>query len=307
MVFRIFVCACLLCASCCYCELKVPFARLMAMNPKTMKISSKDRADLKRLCKDYKEKISYLDKKDRNTIPKKIHFIWLGPRPFPEESANNVLSWQKLHPDWEIFFWTDSPNRPVPMAGMTKRLVGEFNFGPFTPLIAESDNWGEKSDLMRIIILLKEGGLYADHDITCIHSWDNFAASFDFVTALQKLRTLSSLNTKVTPEISLILSRPHHPILKKMIQRILANWDKVYKRFSGPKMVWKRVINHTYTHFAYAAKAYHFSSHYRNIILPASYIYLYKNISQKELLALEKAGYVYALHEGAGEWICNRT
>lgn len=307
MFSRIFVCAILLCGGLCYGEQAFPFARLMGLNRKTAKIPPKDRSDLKKLCKDYRKKIAYLGKKDRNTIPKKIHFIWLGPNPFPEESVQNVVSWQRLHPNWEIFFWTDSPDRPVPVEGMKKRFVGDFNFGRFAPLIAASDNWGEKSDLMRIIILLNEGGLYADHDITCIRSWDDFAASYDFVTALQRARTLSSLNTKITPEISLILSRPNHPSLKKMIHRILANWDSVFKRFSGPKMVWKRVINHTYTHFAYVAKKNNYSSRYRNLILPASYIYLYKVVSPRELHALEEAGYVYALHEGAGEWIHNRT
>jgi hypothetical protein len=115
------------------------------------------------------------------------------------------------------------------------------------------------------------------------------------------------LDTKVTPEISLILSRPNHPILKKMIKEIVANWDRVSKEFAGPSMVWKRVIHHTYMHFAAATKKYNNSHKYRNIILPASYIYLYKIVSHKELRVLEKAGYVYALHEGAGEWIHHRS
>jgi hypothetical protein len=160
---------------------------------------------------------------------------------------------------------------------------------------------------MRIIILLKEGGLYADHDITCVRSWDDFAASYDFVTAFQKVRFLSALNAWVTPEISLILSRPKHPILKKMIKEILSHWDKVSLHYAGPKMVWERVIHHTYMHFASTTKAYNNLRHYRNIILPASYIYLYNVVPHKELQTLEKAGYVYALHEGAGEWIRRRN
>jgi mannosyltransferase OCH1-like enzyme len=306
MFSRIFWCAILLCGGSCYGEQNLPFKRLMAMDSKQAQMHSQDRLDYKMLSKDYKKKIAFLKKRDLNSIPKKIHFIWLGPKSFPENSVRNVLSWQKLHPNWEIFFWTDSEDRPIPVPGMKKRLVRDFDFGPFTPLIAKSDNWGEKSDLMRIIILLKEGGLYADHDITCIRSWDNFAASYDFVTALQKFRMLAALNTKVTPEISLILSRPNHPILKKMMKKILVNWDSVAKKFAGPKLVWQRVIHHTYMHFASTTKKYHKSSHYRNLILPASYIYLYNVVSQKELRALDKAGYVYALHEGAGEWIRHR-
>lgn len=278
----------------------------MGMNPKKSRITSKGLLELKKFATDYKKKIAYLKARDLNSIPRKIHFIWLGPKAFPEDSTQNVISWQKLHPDWEIFFWTDSKDRPIPVPGMKKRLVQEFDFEQFAPLISKSDNWGEKSDLMRIIILLREGGLYADHDITCVRSWDNFAASYDFVTAFQRVRYLSSLDSYVTPEISLMLSRPNHPILKKMMKKILTNWDRVSKKFAGPKMVWRRVINHTYTHFASTTKLYNNSWHYRNIILPASYIYLYKIVSRKELKTLEKGGYVYALHEGAGEWIRQR-
>src|ERR1700722_4591002 len=40
-------------------------------------------------------------------VPKVVHFIWLGPKPFPRESVENVRSWIAKHPDWTIKFWTD--------------------------------------------------------------------------------------------------------------------------------------------------------------------------------------------------------
>lgn len=307
MFFRVFLYALLLCGSFCYGGQSFPFERLMGMGEKKHKLLPRDLLELKKYSEDYQKKIAFLEKRDLQSIPRKIHFIWLGPKDFPEDSTQNVISWQKLHPDWEIFFWTDSEDRPLPVPGMQRRYIGDFDFEEFAPLIVESDNWGEKSDLMRIIILLKEGGLYADHDITCVRSWDNFAASYDYVTAFQRVRNLSALDSRVTPEISLILSRPNHPILRKIKKRILANWDKVAEQYAGRENVWQRVIHHTYMHFAYDTKKYNNAYHYRNIILPASYIYLYNVVSRKELRSLEKAGYVYALHEGAGEWIHHRN
>lgn len=307
MFVQFFLCALLLVGNVFCSEANFSFNRLMGTNSSNvMKLPLEERLKLIKFANDYKKKIEFLKAKDLRTIPKKIHFIWLGPKAFPEVSAQNVITWQKCHPEWEIFFWTDSESRPVPVPGMKKRLIQEFDFEEFTPLIAQSNNWGEKSDLMRIIILLKEGGLYADHDITCIRSWDDFADSYDFVTAFQKVRYLAALSTWITPEISLILSRPNHPVLRKMKREILAHWDAVSMQYAGPEMVWQRVIHHTYMHFAAATLAYNGSHHYRNIILPASYIYLYNVVSNSELLALEKAGYVYALHEGAGEWIRHR-
>ena len=103
----------------------------MEMDPKQSQMDFHDRADFKKLAKDYKKKIAFLKKKDLNTIPRKIHFIWLGPKAFPEASVRNVISWKKLHPNWEIFFWTDSPDRPIPVPGMKRRLVSEFDFGSY--------------------------------------------------------------------------------------------------------------------------------------------------------------------------------
>src|SRR5689334_6330625 len=33
-------------------------------------------------------------------VPKIIHFVWIGPRPFPRESVENVRTWMAKHPNW---------------------------------------------------------------------------------------------------------------------------------------------------------------------------------------------------------------
>ena len=50
-------------------------------------------------------------------VPKVIHFVWLGPNPFPRESVENVRSWMARHPGWVVNFWTDR-DRPAPCPGM---------------------------------------------------------------------------------------------------------------------------------------------------------------------------------------------
>ncbi|HNA63017.1 MAG TPA: hypothetical protein PKW79_08065, partial [Rhabdochlamydiaceae bacterium] len=46
-------------------------------------------------------------------VPKIVHFIWIGPKPFPRESVENIRSWIAKHPDWTFKFWTDR-DRPLP-------------------------------------------------------------------------------------------------------------------------------------------------------------------------------------------------
>ena len=41
------------------------------------------------------------------SIPKKLHFIWLGS-PLTELRYLILDSWKKFHPDWEFCVWTDS-------------------------------------------------------------------------------------------------------------------------------------------------------------------------------------------------------
>ena len=44
---------------------------------------------------------------ERGTIPKTLHFIWLGPKPLTSDSVKNIQGWIRLHPDWTVKFWTD--------------------------------------------------------------------------------------------------------------------------------------------------------------------------------------------------------
>src|SRR5690606_14750040 len=101
----------------------------------------------------------------RQKIPKVIHFIWLGQRPFPESSKKNLLSWRNLHPDWIMKFWTDSSEMKTPISGMEPHSVSCIPLSKLGHLITQTSNYGELSDLFRYEILFHEGGIYADHDV----------------------------------------------------------------------------------------------------------------------------------------------
>src|SRR5690606_3988528 len=92
-------------------------------------------------------------------IPQVLHFIWGGENPFPQESVKNIASWMKYHPSWTVKFWTDDPNRPIPIAGVEQHLISEVNMERIGPYFQTATNWGEKSDLLRYEILYQEGGI----------------------------------------------------------------------------------------------------------------------------------------------------
>jgi len=87
-------------------------------------------------------------------IPKKIHFIWLGPNKRNNLIEKCIASWYTFHPDWEIIEWTDS----------------DFNYDDceFVKVAFENKNWAYLSDYYRLKLLYLHGGIYLDTDMLLI-------------------------------------------------------------------------------------------------------------------------------------------
>lgn len=39
---------------------------------------------------------------------KKIHYVWFGGKPLPENVKSCINSWKRYLPDWEIIQWNES-------------------------------------------------------------------------------------------------------------------------------------------------------------------------------------------------------
>jgi hypothetical protein len=251
----------------------------------------------------YIKAIQYLKGNPINTIPKIIHFIWIGPKPFPSESIANLISWKKHHPNWEIFFWTDDPERPLPIEGLTRRLITDFDFWPLQPYIEASSNWGEKADIMRYAIVYKEGGIYTDHDVECIRPFDPLISRYDFVAGYSVLHNYDhSLNSPFFPNNGIIIARPRHLILEKTIERLIARWDQVTKELATTYLA-RRVIGRTFDPFTYCAAHFIDDGNYQNIILPASYLHSAYSLDDQIKIELIEQGYIYAIHRYGGSWL----
>lgn len=88
-------------------------------------------------------------------IPKKIHQVWVGPKPCPNEFLSSI---KQLMPDYEYRLWTndDLPN--------TKFVRECLRFKKYALL----------SDYMRMKILASEGGFYLDTDVEVLKRFDDF-------------------------------------------------------------------------------------------------------------------------------------
>lgn len=91
-------------------------------------------------------------------IPKKIHYCWFGKNIIPESVLRCVQSWKKYCPDYEIKLWTEDNF--------------DVNAHPYMKEAYEVKKWAFVSDLARLLIIYKEGGIYLDTDVELIKSLD---------------------------------------------------------------------------------------------------------------------------------------
>lgn len=164
-------------------------------------------------------------------IPKVMHFIWIGPKPFPRTSVENVRGWMGKNPDWQVKFWTDR-DRPLPHPKMILCKVQDLHFQKLEECYNKSDNYGEKSDILRYEILFQEGGVYVDHDVKCLSSFDSLNKAYDLYCGLE-VPYPTSLSSSVLPTNNIVASRAGHPVLQACLEWLPAHWDQIQRDYPG--------------------------------------------------------------------------
>lgn len=236
-----------------------------------------------------------------NTIPKVIHFIWVGKKSFPKKSVKNVESWIKYHPDWKIKFWTDR-DRPCPVESMEKHFISELKMDNIGIYFKQTSNPGEQADLIRYELLYHEGGVYVDHDIECFQSFEKLTSRFDFYAFLEVPHYNLGYPYPFFPTNALIGCKPYHPILKKAMQFIAITWEEMTNKYYKPSMTLMRVLHRTFIPFTKGIKEEISDDNYINIILPAAFIFADKRIPTEIVLQRIHEYCCLANHTYDGSW-----
>ncbi len=168
---------------------------------------------------------------DQPLIPKVIHFIWLGPQAFPPNSVENIRTWIAEHPTWKVKFWTDSPRDP-PCNGMEVLHVKDFPFQLLQSCYEKTENWGEKSDILRFEILYREGGVYVDHDANCLQAFESLHHSYDFYAGLETPHP-PVMGRCITAGTGVIGARAQHPAIYRVLELINQRWKNIHKKYRG--------------------------------------------------------------------------
>ena len=150
-------------------------------------------------------------------IPKKIHYVWLGPKPLPKKDAEYIEGWRKLNPDFEICRWSEEDI--------------DLDKYPLVRTALEEKRWALASDIIRMYVMYREGGIYMDTDVELLKplrpllKYDAFAgweSDFWFTTAIfgakkgspwiQKiLKRYELANPKVKISTNTFLKTVHSP------------------------------------------------------------------------------------------------
>jgi hypothetical protein len=212
-------------------------------------------------------------------IPPVIHFIWLGPRSFPPESVQNVRTWIAQNPGWKVKFWTDREREP-PCLGMETVLIQNSHFAKLGKCYEASQNWGEKSDLLRYEILSQEGGVYVDHDANCLQPFHGMHRGYDLYCCLETPHT-PFVGKAVTCGNGVIGAKPGHPTIQRVIDLIHERWDGLGEKYQG-RDDYSRievVMQRTYIALTHALPSTVGQGNNTDIVLPAAYFFAKSGIS----------------------------
>lgn len=160
-----------------------------------------------------------------NHIPRIIHQIWMGPLEPPLEA---MKSWQELHPDWEYRLWNED-NIP--------KLQNQEAFDL-------SDNYPQKSDILRYEILKRFGGVYIDSDEYCLKPIDVLMSEWDETGYKLILGKEGSLDRPDLVANTVMVATPSHPFLDAMVDGIDVDRPGEAWELTGPQYLTNMLAEH---------------------------------------------------------------
>lgn len=128
-------------------------------------------------------------------IPRKIHYCWFGRKDMPEFLQKNIDTWERLCPGYEIIRW-DEDNYDVSKI-------------PFMREAFEQKRYGFATDVARLDILYRYGGIYMDTDVTLLKGLDELLYQEAFVS----VEKWGNINTGGGCG-----AVQYHPMIKKMLE-----------------------------------------------------------------------------------------
>lgn len=91
-------------------------------------------------------------------IPKIIHYCWFGRNEKSDIIKKCIASWKKYCPDWKIIEWNEDNY--------------DVNRIPYVKEAYDSKKWAFVTDVVRLEVVKKMGGIYLDTDVELLANID---------------------------------------------------------------------------------------------------------------------------------------
>ena len=112
-------------------------------------------------------------------IPKIIHYCWFGGNPLDEVSLKCINSWKKYFPEYEIIQWNER-NFDISQMDFMQKAYND-------------KKWAFVSDVARLLVIYKYGGLYFDTDVEVISDYkDILRDDLDGFLGFEKTNAVST-------------------------------------------------------------------------------------------------------------------
>lgn len=122
-------------------------------------------------------------------IPKIIHYIWFGNKPYSAKIKKCIASWQKYMPDYEIKLWNEDT----------------FDIDNSCDFVKEAyiqKKYAFVSDFVRVYALYTYGGIYLDTDIELLKPLDkSILSTGDCILGTDESGYLTALMISVSQHI----------------------------------------------------------------------------------------------------------
>ena len=199
-------------------------------------------------------------------IPKIVHYIWFGGKPFPPKIQKCIDSWHKYLPDYEFMLWNESSF--------------DVRSCQFTEQAYQQKKWAFVSDYVRLWVLSKYGGWYLDTDI-------------------EILKPLSVFEDK-----RMVLGTDHNGELTALMGGEVVHpfWQKLLVKYQSMKFVdddgtLNMVVNNTYIQEILTAYGYEHENKYQELkegvfVYPAEFFHV-ADLEKGKILRTENS---YAIH-----------
>ena len=199
-------------------------------------------------------------------IPKIVHYIWFGGKPFPNKVKQCIDSWKKYLPDYKFMLWNEDSF--------------DVNSVPFTKQAYANQKWAFVSDYVRVYALNKYGGWYLDTDVEILKP----------LTPFENSRMI--LGTDHDGALTALMgSEAGHPYWLKMLNHYHS------MSFVNQDGSFNMVVNNTYLQNVLASYGYVFENNYQEldegiVVYPDEYFH----VADVERGTLHKTSNSYAIH-----------